>query len=95
MIGAVCLRGEWCAVWDKCERYPDKTPGWRLAWNYNGTEFVLDDITFGRKQDAKRAVDAMYSLDEWDCGEPSECRQVALSISVKKIRQTITEWLAW
>lgn len=89
------LHGKWRAVWDKCERFPDKTPGWRLAWTYNGTEFVWGDITFGRKQDAERAVEAMYFLNEWNCGEPDECRQVALSVSVETIRQTIMEWLAW
>ena len=89
------LRGEWRAVWYKCERYSDKTPGWRIAWTYDDTEFVWTDITFGRKQDAERAVKAMYSLNEWNCGEPAECRQVALSVSVETIRRTIMEWLAW
>lgn len=88
-------RGEWAAVWDRCERNPAQEQGWRVAWIYNGKHFVWDDITFGRKQDAERAVEAMYSLNEWNCGDQIECRQVALSVSVKTIRQTIMEWLAW
>ena len=80
---------------DRAERLPSIDPGWRIAWLFDCREFVWDGMTFGRHQDAERAVESMYSLDDWDCGCKEECKMIALKITEKKIRNTILEWMAW
>lgn len=89
-------KGKWVAVWDRAEQKDSVVePGWRIAWYHEGTEFVWKGITFGRKKDADRAVEAMYSLSEWNCGDSEDCRRVALGITQDKIQKTIMEWMAW
>ena len=96
MLGdSMPTRGKWQAVWDRAKRNPSISPGWRIAWLFEGTEFVWEGMTFGRKQDAERAVESMYSLDAWDCGCKDECKMIALQITEEKIRKTILEWMAW
>lgn len=87
--------GEWHAVWDLAKRNPEIKPGWRVAWKHKGIDYVWEELTFGRKQDAERAVEAMYSLSDWNCGDTIECRRLALTIPVSRLRRTMIEALAW
>jgi hypothetical protein len=52
-------------------------------------------MTFGRGEDAARAVKALYSLSDWNCESLEEARAVGRQITIEKLRQTILEAMAW
>ncbi len=90
--------GRWVATWDLAESKrtpPVDSPGWRVAWLCDGVENVWSEMTFGRAEDANRAVKALYSLSTWQCANLEELRSAMFRITLKKIRQTILEAMAW
>jgi hypothetical protein len=52
-------------------------------------------MTFGRAEDAARAVKALYTLSDWQCASLEEVRATLMRITRAKMRQTILEAMAW
>jgi hypothetical protein len=72
-----------------------RDPGWRIAWDFERKLAYYGDMTFGRAEDAERAVKALYALSDWNCASLEDTRAVALRITRAKMRQTILEAMAW
>jgi hypothetical protein len=90
--------GRWVATWDRVTSRKKSTvvfPGWRVAWECDGFENIWTDMTFGRAEDAARAVKALYTLDDWQCASLEEARATTMRITRAKMRQTILEAMAW
>lgn len=90
--------GRWVATWDRVKSRRKSTvvfPGWRVAWESDGFENIWTDMTFGRAEDAARAVKALYTLSDWQCASLEEVRATTMRITRAKMRQTILEAMAW
>ncbi len=99
--------GRWVAVYDKAQKplHSDpssltwdqqvRDPGWRIAWRLGRIDAFYDGMTFGRGEDAERAVKALYTLSDWDCESLEEVRSTMVRITREKMRQTILEAMAW
>ena len=98
--------GRWVAFWDIAIKVPDdpgavssgindRKPGWRIAWQKDREVSPYVDMTFGRVEDASRAVKAMYTLNNWNCETLDDVRAVVLRITKAQMHQTILEAMAW
>jgi hypothetical protein len=101
--------GRWVAVYDNVKKpfveepgsltWTDgesgRDPGWRIAWDFGRMRAYYGEMTFGRAEDAARAVKALYTLDDWQCASLEEARATTMRITRAKMRQTILEAMAW
>ena len=100
--------GRWVAFWDRARKLKDdpgavtsysnsieRKPAWRIAWEIDEGRCPYVDLTFGRAEDAERAVKALYALDNWNCETLEDARAVVLRITKAQMHQTILEAMAW
>ena len=99
--------GRWEAVYDEAEEplgddpksltsfLGCREPGWRIAWCFGTKRAWYGDMTFGRAEDAARAIEALYTLNDWDCVSLEESRAVMMQITKERMNQTILEAMAW
>ena len=98
--------GRWVAFWDRARKLPrdpgsvssgpsERKPAWRIAWEMDDGIAPYMDMTFGRAEDAERAIKALYTLNDWDCETLDDARAVVLRITKAQMHQTILEAMAW
>ena len=102
--------GRWVAFWDRGRELIDdpnavtsysgsieRKPAWRIGWEEKEDDGIAPyvDMTFGRAEDAERAVKALYTLNDWDCETLEDARAVVLRITKAQMEQTILEAMAW
>jgi len=98
--------GRWVAFWGRARELKDdpsavspgsseRKPAWRIAWEEDDGTAIYGDLTFGRAEDAERAVKALYTLNNWNCETLDDARAVVLRITKAQMHQTILEAMAW
>ena len=98
--------GRWVAFWDRARELKDdpsavssyldgRDPGWRIGWQTDAEQTIYGDLTFGRAEDAERAIKVLYTLNDWDCETLDDARAVVLRITKAQMHQTILEAMAW